>query len=350
MLAGRDHETLVVSRKSFDKEGEPPGHSPPTLSNTLTLDEGVKVYAIPYEVNFEKALYYVIGQWKPDCVLIGEDPTYLSLAVAIDTAIKRIVVLALSQATLPFGPEAFYPDPNLANLLKPPVEIVTMSHYVSAYIQRWGHLATVRLPKFLQKHRHAPSLGHYENPFIMFINASKIKGLPIVVQLAQQFPTTRFAAVRGWATTSHDLRALSWHDNITVLQPKEDVDEIYSQARLLLVPSLWGEAFGMVAFEAMVRGIPVLASDVGGLPEAKLNVDYLLPVNPVSGYKKNLDERLLPEPIIPEQNMEPWSEALRRLLDDREHYDQLSMESRSVALTYLEGLDESQWVDYLEEI
>jgi hypothetical protein len=80
MLAGRDHETLVVSRKSFDKEGEPPGHSPPTLSNTLTLDEGVKVYAIPYEVNFEKALYYVIGQWKPDCVLIGEDPTYLSLA------------------------------------------------------------------------------------------------------------------------------------------------------------------------------------------------------------------------------------------------------------------------------
>jgi glycosyltransferase involved in cell wall biosynthesis len=350
MLAGRDHETLVVSRKSFDKEGEPPGHSPPTLSNTLTLDEGVKVYAIPYEVNFEKALYYVIGQWKPDCVLIGEDPTYLSLAVAIDTAIKRIVVLALSQATLPFGPEAFYPDPNLANLLKPPVEIVTMSHYVSAYIQRWGQLATVRLPKFLQKHRHAPSLGHYENPFIMFINASKIKGLPIVVQLAQQFPTTRFAAVRGWATTSHDLRALSWHDNITVLQPKEDVDEIYSQARLLLVPSLWGEAFGMVAFEAMVRGIPVLASDVGGLPEAKLNVDYLLPVNPVSGYKKNLDERLLPEPIIPEQNMEPWSEALRRLLDDREHYDQLSMESRSVALTYLEGLDESQWVDYLEEI
>ncbi|MEX2492294.1 MAG: glycosyltransferase family 4 protein [Nitrospirales bacterium] len=349
MLAARDHETLVVSRKSFDKEGEPLSGSPPDSSNTLTLDEGVKVYAIPYEVNFEKALYYVIGQWKPDCVLIGEDPTYLSLAVAIDTAVKRIVVLALSQATLPFGPEAFYPDPNLANLFKPPVEIVTMSQYVSEYIHRWGQLATVRLPQFLQKHRHAPALGHFDNPYIMFINASKIKGLPIVVQLAQEFPASRFAAVRGWATTSHDISELSRHDNMTLLQPKEDVDEIYSLARLLLVPSLWGEAFGMVALEAMVRGIPVLASDIGGLPEAKLNVDYLLPVNPVSGYKKTLDERLLPEPIIPEQNMEPWKEALRRLLHDRERYDQLSLESRSVALTYLESLDENQWVDYLEE-
>jgi glycosyltransferase involved in cell wall biosynthesis len=349
MLAGRGHETVVVSRKSFDKKWGSLSHSLPNLSSTVTLDQGVKVYAIPHEVNFEKALYYVIGQWKPDCVLIGEDPTYLSLAVAIDTAVKRIVVLALSQATLPFGPEAFYPDPNLANLFKPPVEVVAMSHYVSEYIQQWGQLATVRLPKFLQKHRHAPSLGHYDNPFIMFINASKIKGLPIVVQLAQQFPTTRFAAVRGWATTSHDLNELNRHDNITVLQPNEDVDKIYSQSKILLVPSLWGEAFGMVAFEAMVRGIPVLASDVGGLPEAKLNVDYLLPVNPVSGYRKTLDDRLLPEPIIPEQNMEPWSEALRRLLHDRELYDQLSMESRSVALTYLEGLNESRWVDFLEK-
>lgn len=348
MLAGRGHETVVVSRKSFDKEGKVAGHSPPTLSDRLTLDEGVKVYAIPHEVNFEKALYYVIRQWKPDCVLIGEDPTYLSLAVAIETAVKRIVVLVLSQVTLPFGPEAFYPDSNLANLFKPPVEIVTMSHYVSEYIQRWGQLATVRLPKILQQHCQAPFLGSYDNPFIMFINASKIKGLPIVVQLARQFPASRFAAVQGWATTSHDISELSRHDNITVLQPKENVDEIYSQARLLLVPSLWGEAFGMVAFEAMVRGIPVLASDIGGLREAKLNVDYLLPVTPISGYGKILDERLLPEPAIPDQNMEPWCKALGRLLQDREHYDQLSRESRSVALKHLENLDETPWVDFLE--
>ena len=348
MLAGRGHETVVVCRDRFAQEGSSTGHSHLNLSSTLTVDQGVKVYALPNEVNFEKSRYHAIGLWKPDCVLLGEDPTNLSLAVAIDKSVKRIVVLAQSQATLPFGPEAFYPDSMRADLLKPPIEIVVLSNYVSEYIQRWGQLDTVRLPHFLREQRNAPHLGHYDNPFIMFVNASKIKGLPIFVQLAQNFPSARFAAVQGWATTSSDVSELSRHHNVTVLQPKEDVDEIFSQAKLLLVPSLWGEAFGYVAWEAMVRGIPVLASDVGGLPEAKLNVDYLLPVNPVSGYSKTLDERLLPEPIIPEQNVEPWCEALRRLINDREHYDQLSEESRSVAMKYLERLDESHWVDYLE--
>ncbi len=350
MLAKRGHDTIVISRISSNKKRNSPTHSVPSMSKAHTLDQGVKVYAIPHEVNFEKALYYLIGQWKPDCILLGEDPTYLALAVAIDTAVKRIVVLVLSQATLPFGPEAFYPDPNLATLLKPPVEIVTMSHYVSEYIQRWSQLVSVRLPKFLQNHRQAPYLGHYDNPFILLINASKIKGLPILLQLAHQFPTTKFAAVRGWATTSQDVHELGLYDNISVLQPKEEVNEIYSQAKVLLVPSLWGEAFGMVAFEAMIRGIPVLASHVGGLPEAKLNVDYVLPVNPIMGYGRTLDERLLPDPIIPKQNIKPWREALQCLLHDRQYYNQLSLESRSVALKYLEGLDETLWVDYIEKI
>ena len=349
LLAGRAHETVVVCRDRFARERSPGDHSHLNLSNRVRVDQGVKVYALPHEVNFEKSLYYVIEQWKPDCILIGEDPTNLSLAVAIEKSVKRIVVLALSQATLPFGPEAFYPDPNLANLFKPPVEIVALSNYVSEYIRRWGRLDTVRLSHILQEHLHAPHLGHFDNPFIMFVNASKIKGLPIFLKLAQQFPSARFAAVRGWATTPSDVSELNRHDNVTVLQPKEDVDEIFSLARLLLVPSLWGEAFGLIALEAMVRGIPVLASDVGGLREAKLKVDYLLPVNPISGYDKTLDERLLPNPIIPDQNVEPWCEALRRLLYDRERYDALSKESRSIAMKHLEDLDENQWVEYLEE-
>jgi len=37
--------------------------------------------------------------------------------------------------------------------------------------------------------------------------------------------------------------------------------------KALVVPSTWYEAFGIVCVEALSRGIPVIASDIGGLPE-----------------------------------------------------------------------------------
>jgi glycosyltransferase involved in cell wall biosynthesis len=44
----------------------------------------------------------------------------------------------------------------------------------------------------------------------------------------------------------------------------------YEEGAIVVVPSL-GEGFGMVALEAMERGRPVIASDVGGLPEIVAN-------------------------------------------------------------------------------
>jgi glycosyltransferase involved in cell wall biosynthesis len=51
----------------------------------------------------------------------------------------------------------------------------------------------------------------------------------------------------------------------------------YDRSHIMLVPSLWQEPFGLVIVEAMARGLPVIASDVGGPAEIlRHGVDGLL--------------------------------------------------------------------------
>jgi glycosyltransferase involved in cell wall biosynthesis len=49
--------------------------------------------------------------------------------------------------------------------------------------------------------------------------------------------------------------------------PDSQIADLLAQAALLVVPSVGGEVFGMVVAENMLRGIPVLASDIGAFVE-----------------------------------------------------------------------------------
>lgn len=48
---------------------------------------------------------------------------------------------------------------------------------------------------------------------------------------------------------------------------REGIAAFYAKARMCVVPSIWHEAFGLVAAEAMAIGLPVVASRIGALPE-----------------------------------------------------------------------------------
>src|SRR5690606_20495241 len=46
-----------------------------------------------------------------------------------------------------------------------------------------------------------------------------------------------------------------------------DVEHELADAWAQVVPSLWAEPLGLIALEAIVRGVPVIASAAGGLGE-----------------------------------------------------------------------------------
>ena len=112
----------------------------------------------------------------------------------------------------------------------------------------------------------------------LFVNTSLKKGVEIAFRLAESRPDVPFDIVKNWNADAAK-HAVGWDiaeltarasaaGNITLHAPTNDMRRLYGRARLLLAPSQWEEAWGRVATEAQINGIPVLTSDRGGLPEA----------------------------------------------------------------------------------
>lgn len=99
---------------------------------------------------------------------------------------------------------------------------------------------------------------------ITLINLTEAKGARLFYALAASRPDLEFLGVRGAYGRQIEPPRL---ENLTVIDTCEDVRDVYSRTRVLLVPSAY-ESYGRVAVEAIVSGIPVIATGTPGLHEA----------------------------------------------------------------------------------
>jgi amino acid adenylation domain-containing protein len=333
-LAARGHACRAVG-----PAGEGSGAAAITaIAAIAAIHAGVEVRPVADPARLRAEAAAEIAAFRPDRVLVSsEDPAQILLEAALDAAPGRVVYIAHTSLSLPFGPFAFLPSPGRAALLRRAAAVVTVSRALQEYIRRFGGIAAevLRFPSYGAGP--FPRLGRWDAGAVTLINPCAVKGIAIFLELARRFPEVPFAAVPTWGTTAADREALAALPNLRLLDPDPDVDRIFARTNVLAVPSLWGEAFGQVAVEAMLRGIPVLASDVGGLPEAKLGVPYVLPVRPIERYRESLDDRRIPVAEVPEQDVEPWAAALAELLGDRGRYEAIADEGRQAALDFAAG-------------
>ncbi|MEZ9520315.1 glycosyltransferase family 4 protein [Vibrio splendidus] len=114
------------------------------------------------------------------------------------------------------------------------------------------------------------------------------------VALAKQFPDVRFELFGDGPEM--DVLAKSQPDNVTFHGHQTNMDDVWSQIDLLIIPSRF-EGLPMAALEAMIRGIPVLATSVGNLPK--------LIVHQVNGYLAN-SESDSETALVLEQHLSSW--------------------------------------------
>ncbi len=92
------------------------------------------------------------------------------------------------------------------------------------------------------------------------------KGIDTLLAAAAQMPDVPFkVAGDGDALSELKAKAPGNVEFMGRLAPPE-LNEFYERARMLVVPSLWFEQFPMVVLEAMGRALPVVGSNIGGLP------------------------------------------------------------------------------------
>ena len=293
---------------------------------------GVQIAAVREHAHLQAVLAREIEAFDPDWVLVStEDPSQRLLQTALRARPSRVVYLARTTSLLPFGPQAFYPGQRRTRLLEQTAAIVAVSEFLAEYIRRWSGLEAHVLPLSFFGSPPFPTLGRFGHGFVTIVNPCASKGIAIVLALAARLPDTPFAAVPGWGTTEADRLALAALPNVRLLAPTEDIDEILAQTQVLLVPSLWPEARARVVVEAMLRGVAVLASNVGGMRETLLDPSALLPVRPIERFDDALDGNLLPVGVVPDQDIEPWVERLTTLLSDRDAYVQQAHRGREAA-------------------
>jgi glycosyltransferase involved in cell wall biosynthesis len=106
-----------------------------------------------------------------------------------------------------------------------------------------------------------------EGKYVAFAGRlSPEKGLDTLLAAAAQMPDVPFK-VAGDGPILSELKARAPR-NVEFLGKigSDELPKFYGKARLLVVPSVWFEQFPMVVLEAMARGLPVIASRIGGLP------------------------------------------------------------------------------------
>lgn len=174
--------------------------------------------------------------------------------------------------------------------------LIANSGFTASVVERFTGIKCDIIPPFIE----FPAVEKKVGDYIGFVRPDKLKGVETFIKFASK--SKRKYLVIGPIDKEHkdqiqsmpNVKHISWSNNMA---------ELYSQMKILVMPSIWKEPFGMVLVEAMSNGIPCIASDIGACSEVIGKGGIII------------EDKLNPD---------AWIEQIERLFQDKKLYDKLS--------------------------
>ena len=155
-------------------------------------------------------------------------------------------------------------------------------------------------------------LNSNEKKYVTIININKLKGGLLVQQIIkmtnEDIPFYIIDSQFGDCNESTIIRKLiaCRRGSIYINNHIDNLTELYSKTKILLIPSLVDETFCRVAYEGMTNGIPILSTDKG-------NLKYLL---------NDYSDFISPEPSL-------WAKKINKIYYDNNYLNSMSSRKKN---------------------
>jgi glycosyltransferase involved in cell wall biosynthesis len=185
------------------------------------------------------------------------------------------------------------------------------SRYMKRQLIRGGFSESkiVVIPYGIDVARFEPRYDH-DGYFLFVGRLSEEKGIETIVRVARLLPDLRFKIVGRGPRMEYLHRLADGLTNVDFMgfHDGDELRDLYRGARAVLLPSRVHENFPLTILEAMAFGKPVIASNVGGVPET-------------------IEDRVSGLLVSP-ADLHGWAEAVMRVAYDDEMQSRMSHEAR----------------------
>lgn len=161
------------------------------------------------------------------------------------------------------------------------------------------------LPNFVETKK---SKVKRDNYLLYFGRLEKEKGIETLLDAMEQLPDEKLIIAGKGSYKVKDT------ENVKYLGFVDDINELVSKAKLVIIPSLWYENNPLNALEAIALGTPILASDIGGIPELTDNLFKPGDASDLANKIINFKDKGVKEPITKEDHVNKLLDIYKKII------------------------------------